>query len=143
VQILVLQDLPYYGRDDVEMDNEFLKELRTIVRARSQRTVLKRLRKFITRWSLFWQLDKGWPGDRHPGICDRITKLQITRQDIRRLRMVLEDKRFWVRDSDEVAIHIAIPPAMLMARVAANKYQVPFWVALHQMFCPGPHDNCF
>lgn len=141
---MFISELPFYGRDDLgEMDKLFLKELRIILRSRSQRTVLRRLRSFISRWKLFWQLDRGLPGVRYPGICDRITKLQITRADIRRLRMMLTDKRFQVRDSDEVAIHIAIPPAMLMARVAANKYQVPFWVALHQMFCKGPHDNCF
>jgi len=79
-----------------------------------------------------------------PGVLRKIAKLDVHREDIRRLRSVANNRKFIPTASDKVAMCIFLPPTMLRARLLANEFQVPFCTALHQGFCKDPnHEGCF
>jgi hypothetical protein len=137
-------DLPGYdpSGEEVEMDTRYVSAVRQILKKRKMATVLKLLKRHIVEWRAFWEL--GQDKVKFPGVLRKIAKLDIHREDIRRLRSVANNRKFIPKASDKVAMCIFLPPTMLHARLLANEFEVPFCIALHQGFCrEAEHENCF
>ena len=132
-------DISGYTED---IDKVYMREIRQIVKKRKMATVLKLLKKHILRWKAFWEL--GQDRAKFPEILRKIARLDIHRTDIRRLYRLANDKKVKPKPSDKVATYLLLPPSMILARILANSFQVPFCTALHQGFCKDPnHVGCF
>ena len=132
----LIHEIPGFSMMSDEISRAFTSELREAV-AQNQ------LPPFIKKWAAVWKIENAHKPE-HVRSCDA----QILSGDLAGaeecLRSSFEGNPCSHAEKELcVGMEVRIPWALMVASVVAEKYGVPQGTALHQLFCEGPHDDCF
>ena len=145
----LVSTLPGYsvhGTDDIK--TLYIQERKAI-------TTEEELKVHLQRWSNLWLLDARSSRPNRPGMIKLAEKIaagdirfDIAMQCLKDLRVTPDNptakcKHVGQMTKSCVGMMIVLPPALLIASLKAKEFGVPFSVALHQMYCDGPHHHCF
>lgn len=130
--MLLLKDLP----EDIDSYNSELFE------ALQHGKVLE----FTAKWRSIWLIES----EHKPESC-RVIDLKISSGQIEGCEECL--RLSFERPPEKVCLHamtelcvgmeIRMPWVLIVAVLCSHKYEAPMNMCLHQMFCEGPHDDCF